>query len=168
MLFHRRLEDLIVIAEDNILRTEMFFTTASKGQNNPGPHIRSDAPWSLLFDRVKQRLVKTYGENASVNLEHSQHSFDVIQECIMAATLLRRLIICWPLVGLGPAKAQVGDQLYFLKWGKTPFVLRATHAQPSLPGLKYEIVGDCYLHDLMDAGEFKIGSDGGWQDLSLL
>lgn len=48
----------------------------------------------------------------------------MINGSIMQATLSRRLIVSQNYIGLGPATAQRGDALFFLRGGKTPFVLR--------------------------------------------
>ncbi|MCJ1436819.1 hypothetical protein MMC27_006201 [Xylographa pallens] len=49
--------------------------------------------------------------------------------------------------GIGPAELEEGDEVYILAGGKHPFALR-----PSL-GLQpntFELVGDCYVHGVMD------------------
>jgi hypothetical protein len=55
-------------------------------------------------------------------------------------------------IGLGPADARAGDELFFLEGGKTRFVLRWTGRGPSTSDAYYEGVGDCYLPSMM-AGE---------------
>jgi hypothetical protein len=78
----------------------------------------------------------------------------VIERSIELATLYRRLLIfrssssdiqqkVW--VGIGPSDAQVGDKLYVLGGGKTPFILRST----ILPKSCNTIVGDCYVDGMM-------------------
>lgn len=49
----------------------------------------------------------------------------------------------------GHMDAKIGDQLFFLEGGKTPFVLRARNSQARSPK-EYEIVGDSYIRDMMD------------------
>lgn len=71
-------------------------------------------------------------------------------------------------MGLGPAKMRTGDHVYILLGGKTPFILRnsshraglnlglSDHAAMDRPDL--EVIGDCYLHGLMDGeamGEWR-------------
>lgn len=79
----------------------------------------------------------------------------VLERSIELATLYRRLLIFgssssdiqqkqW--VGIGPSDVQVGDKLYALGGGKTPFILRPAN----LPKHCYTIVGDCYVDDMMD------------------
>lgn len=79
----------------------------------------------------------------------------VLERSIELATLYRRLLIFesrssdvqqkqW--VGIGPSDAQVGDKLYVLGGGKTPFILRPA----TLPKQCYTIVGDCYVDGMMD------------------
>jgi hypothetical protein len=79
----------------------------------------------------------------------------VLERSIELATLYRRLLIFgsshsdlqqkqW--VGIGPSDAQVGDKLYVLQGGKTPFILR----RANLPKRCYTIVGDCYVDGMMD------------------
>ena len=78
-----------------------------------------------------------------------------LERSIELATLYRRLLIFgssssdiqqkqW--VGIGPSDAQVGDELYVLGGGKTPFILRPAN----LPKHCYTIVGDCYVDGMMD------------------
>ncbi len=67
------------------------------------------------------------------------------------------------LLGLGPPTVQSGDLICIIMGARTPFLLRATVAhRGSKP--TYHLVGECYVHGLMD-GE---GLDGGEeQDLTL-
>jgi hypothetical protein len=78
----------------------------------------------------------------------------VLERSIELATLYRRLLIFgsshsdlqqkqW--VGIGPSDAQVGDKLYVLGGGKTPFILRPTDLSKSCN----TIVGDCYVDGMM-------------------
>ncbi|KAI0451780.1 heterokaryon incompatibility protein-domain-containing protein [Xylaria acuta] len=50
-------------------------------------------------------------------------------------------------IGLGPSSLHAGDCLAFLEGGKAPYVLRRK-------GELYEIVGDCYIHGLMQGEAF--------------
>ena len=49
--------------------------------------------------------------------------------------------------GIGPAELEEGDEIYILAGGKHPFALRPSFGtQPDT----FELVGDCYVHGIMD------------------
>jgi hypothetical protein len=49
--------------------------------------------------------------------------------------------------GIGPAELEEGDEIYILAGGKVPLVLRPSpESQPNT----FELVGDCYVHGVMD------------------
>jgi hypothetical protein len=49
--------------------------------------------------------------------------------------------------GVGPAELEEGDEIYILAGGSVPFVLRPSpESQPNT----FELVGDCYVHGVMD------------------
>lgn len=49
--------------------------------------------------------------------------------------------------GIGPAELEEGDEIYILAGGKVPLVLRPLpESQPNT----FELVGDCYVHGVMD------------------
>ena len=92
---------------------------------------------------------------SDVDQERTIEPVSVVERSIELATLHRRLIIFggsspdlqqkqW--VGIGPSDAQVGDKLYVLGGGKTPFILRPAN----LSRRCYTIVGDCYVDGMMD------------------
>ena len=45
-------------------------------------------------------------------------------------------------IGIGPRDVQVGDCLVFLEGGQVPYILQQKEET-------YELVGDCYIHNLM-------------------
>jgi hypothetical protein len=127
-----------------------------------------DLPWREILLRIRQHLAAYYG---NVNLDPEVHRKLIpnIDNSIMAVTLSRRLIVSDRHIGLGPADAQIGDELFLLKGGKTPFVLRKTGAQPGLAGPKCELVGDCYIQSLMDISNVaKDDPRGKWITITLV
>ncbi|KAF2874809.1 heterokaryon incompatibility protein-domain-containing protein [Massariosphaeria phaeospora] len=100
----------------------------------------------------------------------------VMDKSIVSATLSRRLFVTSKgHIGLGPANAQVGGQLVFMKGGRTPFILREAldfkspwydelvadkDWQGFMVGDKtcFELIGDCYAQDLMDSGVLDLRS----------
>ncbi|KAI1480968.1 heterokaryon incompatibility protein-domain-containing protein [Daldinia eschscholtzii] len=58
------------------------------------------------------------------------------------------------IVGWGPEGLEIGDGVYVLPGGKTPYVLRKKPAPKSYnhhsEEMVEEIIGDCYIHDAMD------------------
>jgi hypothetical protein len=128
----------------------------------------TDLPWQEILVRLRQRLSRHYGDD---NLDPEAHRKLIpnIENSIMAATLSRRLIMSDRYIGLGPTGAKKGDELFFLKGGKTPFVLRETSAQPDLAGPKYELVGDCYIQGLMNSNNIaKDDPRGKWTTITLV
>jgi hypothetical protein len=81
---------------------------------------------------------------------------------IKTAIMRRRFFITqMGYIGLGPAGVQPGDELYLLLGGRAPFVLRQSgfHSVPIIPDrpgigsvrrLGHKVIGDCYVHGLMD------------------
>lgn len=84
-------------------------------------------------------------------------SIEEIQASIQIATYRRRFFITKEgRLGLGPSDTCVGDEVYLLRGGQSPFNLRDT-AKPQIldPSLLrseshntqyYRIMGDCYVH----------------------
>ncbi|EAT87885.1 hypothetical protein SNOG_04125 [Parastagonospora nodorum SN15] len=96
-------------------------------------------------------------QRADINYQRAL--LPVIDRSIMTATISRTLIMSRQHIqysqhrqhiGLRPANTQVGDKIFLLEGGKTPFVLRETDHEPTITGPKFEIIGDCYLHGAMD------------------
>ncbi|XTI82519.1 hypothetical protein V2W45_1337700 [Cenococcum geophilum] len=77
----------------------------------------------------------------------------------MPATLNRRVFITGDgHIGLGPASLRKGDELYLIKGGRTPFVLRRS-GEKTLPGsVSFELVSDCYTHGMMDSNNQNVDS----------
>jgi hypothetical protein len=116
------------------------------GNYDPG---WKELPWKDILSRLNLRLQDYYGAGAELDPEVHQDRIPNFDNSIMAATLSRPLIMSDRYVGLGPADTKEGDRLFFIKGGKTPFVLRETSAQPGLADPKY-LVGDCYIQGLMN------------------
>ncbi|KAF1942827.1 hypothetical protein EJ02DRAFT_421800 [Clathrospora elynae] len=54
-------------------------------------------------------------------------------------------------MGIGPPHMAPGDQVWFLYGGKVPFIMRKTESQNVNDGRhKLHIVGDAYVHGVMD------------------
>ncbi|KAF2831779.1 HET-domain-containing protein [Ophiobolus disseminans] len=118
--------------------------------------LREDAPWELFFECMRRQLKKD-----RMDIWHAS----VFDNSIMAATLGRRLIIGRKYIGLGPADAKVGDKLFLLVGGKTPFVLRTKNFRAKPP--EYEIVGDSFIWDGMD-GQIARDQGRNWRTISLV
>ncbi len=79
------------------------------------------------------------------------------------ATLGRRLFATnRGYIGLGPDGMQKGDHVYVLSGGKVPYILRPVSGPRPRT---FELVGDCYLHGIMD-GE-AAGTDEDYHDVYL-
>jgi hypothetical protein len=94
-----------------------------------------------------------------------------VHNTIELATIRRRFFITETgYIGLGPAGMRVGDQLYILLGGHTPFILRQKplsivrgggtpillpFESESAAKRVFEMVGDAYVHGLMDGEAMK-------------
>jgi hypothetical protein len=136
-----------------------------------------------LLVQVRERFVEMYGADIEFGEERRSKQFRAIETSIMAATLSRRLIMCNDYVGLGPAATKSGDEVHLLMCSRTPFVLRPV-AEAHLPSeltptgrpvknwtgpraTAYEVIGDCYVHGLMD-GDVKNDSSQEWKTIPLI
>ena len=78
-----------------------------------------------------------------------------VDEAISSATAHRRLFQTRDgYIGLGPARMEVGDEIWILKGGSMPFLLRPAgeYEFKRVSGGKrhcYRLVGECYVHGLM-------------------
>ena len=55
-------------------------------------------------------------------------------------------------LGYGPLSTSPGDQIWVLENGRVPFVLR-----PVADGKNFELLGECYVHGVMDGQLFSNG-----------
>jgi len=143
--------------------------------NQPRPH----APWKYLFTKAQQALERMLSPDTNLNSDAKKSITLDIDNSIRIATLSRRLIIGESLLrstpvtgnqfyGLGPAGTVKGDEVFLLTGGKTPFVLRwRGDADDTIPGPKYEIIGDCYLQGWMDGEGEDLALDL-WGDITLV
>ncbi|OCK93532.1 uncharacterized protein K441DRAFT_661434 [Cenococcum geophilum 1.58] len=72
---------------------------------------------------------------------------------IKYATFRRKIFITREnFIGLGPAEMKVDDQIYLLQGSRTPFIPRQAKEECINGLLKryYQLVGDCYMHGVMD------------------
>ena len=74
------------------------------------------------------------------------------------------------LIGLAPRSAQVGDRICCLQAARVPFVLRPLPRKEGHSGLEYELVGEAYLHGIMDKVEQAVEDNVhfAWETLVLV
>ncbi|OCL13303.1 hypothetical protein AOQ84DRAFT_372307 [Glonium stellatum] len=123
--------------------------------------------WREIHKRVKIQLLRRFNNNSELKSLPTKLQIALIDNSIMSATLNRRLFISHDgYIGLGPASTREGDELYLIKGGRTPFVLRRNTRR------HYELVGDCYAHGLMDFNSENIHPHSGgrerWRDVCLV
>ncbi|KAL8824757.1 MAG: hypothetical protein Q9170_008053 [Blastenia crenularia] len=68
------------------------------------------------------------------------------------------------LLGLGPTTARGGDLVCIILGANTPFLLRETSAS-EVEDRKYQLVGECYIHGLMNGEGLSMGDE---QDIVLM
>jgi hypothetical protein len=77
-------------------------------------------------------------------------------------------------MGLGLAGLQRRDKIFFIKGGRTPFAVRntVTHWPQDVPVGGLQVLGDSYVHDLMDSSKFTKGLIKSrsiwWRDIDLV
>ena len=74
------------------------------------------------------------------------------------------------LIGLAPRSAQVGDRICCLQAARVPFVLWPLLRRKGHIGLEFELVGEAYLHGMMDRVERAVegNADFTWQTLLIV
>ena len=70
-------------------------------------------------------------------------------------------------IGLAPRSAQVGDRICCLQAARVPFVLRPLPRREGHVGFEFELVGEAYLHGMMDKVERAVedNADFAWETL---
>jgi hypothetical protein len=123
----------------------------------PSGEIRKDAPWMDLVAKVRFRLDATYDDDVDLDMKWRFGQSMQIDKSVVAATLLRRLVISMydeeNHVALGPPETSQNDFLTLIHKGKTPFFLRGPPG--SVFGQRHErdeytVVGECFTEKLMD------------------
>jgi hypothetical protein len=60
-------------------------------------------------------------------------------------------------IGIGPARTQPGDEVWIFHGGKVPFVMRRTDASKAIGSHRtLNLVGDAYVHGIMDGQAMKV------------
>lgn len=91
---------------------------------------------------------------------------DTFNAHISRATARRRFFVSREgFIGLGPPGTKVGDKICVLAGGKVPFILRDLEGDErgdneSKPGTYCRLLGDAYVHGLMDGQAVKMVEDG--------
>ncbi|KAF5844197.1 hypothetical protein GGP41_004962 [Bipolaris sorokiniana] len=128
-----------------------------------------DCAWKTIYLRLVFELTRSYGTSIGLYTDREKSQIPSVERSVSIATLSRRLICGDGLIGLGPADMAVGDELFLLPGGKTPFVLRPLGDKcwgGKSRCFKYEIIGDCYLDGWMDGGA-KVSSRE-WVDIVIV
>jgi hypothetical protein len=127
-----------------------------------------DFPWKSVFLLVQSLLRGHFGPDINPDIDARKSIIPDIDNSIGVASVSRCLIIGKGFTGLGPATTAVGDEVFVLTGGKTPFVLRRHEdTDENVPGPKYEIIGDCYVQGWMD-GEAEQPGICEWEDITLV
>ena len=73
-------------------------------------------------------------------------------------------------IGLAPRSAQVGDRICCFQAARVPFVLRPLPRRYDHIGLEFELVGEAYLHGMMDKVERAVedNADFPWETLVIV
>ena len=69
-------------------------------------------------------------------------------------------------VGVGPAAMETGDSISILAGGSLPYVLRTV---PNAARLNtFELIGSCYVHDVMDGQVVHAIKEDNWHNIYLV
>ncbi|KAH8883498.1 hypothetical protein GQ53DRAFT_752968 [Thozetella sp. PMI_491] len=82
---------------------------------------------------------------------------DVINAVISKLSQRAMFVTDTGYMGIGPANATTGDEVYDLMGGDVPFVLRPTSGEN-----EFGLLGDCYVHGVMDGQLWRPNADGTW------
>ena len=146
--------------------------------------VRHDGPWNHLLIKIRSRLLENYPGGVDLDLAPKVAQISTFDSSIVRATLFRKLIIfqaaqhesSW-FCGLGPAEVATGDELFLLQGARTPFVLRSSIPPgsslddgplPAGQSMTFSIVGDCYVHDLMDFKYSRRAATQDWTAIGLV
>jgi hypothetical protein len=135
--------------------------------------------WRGLVSHIRGLFTQEYGPGVDLGIGFRDKHIHSINNAIMAATLSRRLAVGRKFVGLVPRDTKMGDIVFCLSRGETPFVLREptvlriSTANIPIPGSapiyvddKYELIGDWYIEEFMNATDFA--RNGEWRIISIL
>ena len=110
-----------------------------------------------------QRL-KAYKMTPEERLKLMQQKSMFLEE-MSGMMLQRRLCVTEQgFLGVVSQSAKVGDQLFILKGGRVPFVLRDDASTQSQA--RFRFVGECYVHGVMN-GEVMERQNFEWEEVSL-
>ncbi|KAH9204191.1 heterokaryon incompatibility protein-domain-containing protein [Leptodontidium sp. 2 PMI_412] len=114
-------------------------------------HFRRADPHAL--DGFENLMLTCFPEE-----DNDELSAELTEETELAARFLlpmmfsscgRRLFVTETgYIGAGPRNMQIGDQVFVLLGGEVPFVMREVEAVDT--DKLYRLVGDCYVHGIMD------------------
>ncbi|KAI8942841.1 hypothetical protein NX059_000881 [Plenodomus lindquistii] len=110
--------------------------------------IWKSVPWRLVHNVLEMSLYSQLHDDACMPTEQRRHVTDFDRSMMLATKFRRVFRTDQGRVGLAPVEAAVGDQIFILAGGSTPFVLRRT---TDSPGQYWNVIGDCYVRGLMDA-----------------
>jgi hypothetical protein len=132
------LEAMQALEEQDLLSAGTLFSTEVQDTINAFKDSRTkpDDPESLRALKVVSLLAETF-----------------ITQAIMNCLFKKLYRTSKGYIGSGKSTMQVGDQVWMLCGGRTPFILR-----PVLEDGTYTLIGETYLHGLMQ-GEIRVGND---------
>ena len=123
---------------------EGFTKVAEQNQSNvPLPDVSVGSVW---WNRLKDASSENAFQELTkyMNLD-STHRFDA------AITLHNRILFRTEEndIGFGPLSSKPGDQVWVLENARVPFILR-----PAVKASSFAVVGECYIHGIMDGQLF--------------
>ncbi|KAK7746220.1 hypothetical protein SLS62_009436 [Diatrype stigma] len=134
-------------------------------------YIRAPADY---VDRCKAQWMGERGHSAAAAVDEAPDPGDTtgynrvtVDYAIVSATMARRFFVTSTgYMGLGPSSTAVGDCVYVLIGGCTPFVLRSA-GESEVPSVGrrscHRLVGDCYVHGLMDGEAMEHRGSSQWE-----
>ena len=126
-------------------------------------------PIPLISDIVTRLTMIAQQSTSTTSLDSAEHDpYRYIQSLQTQGRRLYRTKRGF--IGLAPRSAQKGDRICCLQAARVPFVLRPLPRRDSHIGLEFELVGEVYLHGMMDKVERPVedNADFAWETLVLL
>ncbi|RWA09469.1 hypothetical protein EKO27_g5648 [Xylaria grammica] len=113
----------------------------------------------LLYTRLYKKRMVSFAKGEAALLKRASE----FNEHVSKATARRRFFISRKgYMGLGPLESEVDDRICVLAGGRAPFIARAAQQKEDEASSRvvYHLLGDSYIHGLMDGGAMKLVDDG--------
>jgi hypothetical protein len=116
-----------------------------------GEFRKSTAADTFTWERYQAAYDHIHGNMRSLKTKEDEELLNKMVTVVGALVDRRVFVTKEGYLGLGPENTQVGDQVFILGGSNVPFILRSV--QNNMMGKSkagHRIIGDCYIHGIMD------------------